>query len=159
TLSRWDEAEQFFTTALTINARLRARPLLARTQYEYAQMLSIHGQEDDFQRAEELLAQAFATAQELGLTQRLATVEALREEVRSTKSDPARTPNSPQPPVSNPQHPTPNIFRQEEDFWTLGYDGLTVQLPAAKGLYHLATLLREPGREFHVFDLLAMTDL
>jgi hypothetical protein len=53
----------------------------------------------------------------------------------------------------------PNLFHQEEDFWTIAYDGLTVQLPAAKGLSHLAALLREPGREFHVFDLLAMTDL
>jgi hypothetical protein len=31
-------------------------------------------------------------------------------------------------------------------------------LRAAKGLQHIACLVREPGREFHVLDLLAMTD-
>jgi hypothetical protein len=33
-----------------------------------------------------------------------------------------------------------------------------VRLQDAKGLAHLACLLREPRREFHVLDLLAMTD-
>jgi len=33
-----------------------------------------------------------------------------------------------------------------------------VRLRDAKGLHHILCLLREPGREFHVMDLLAMTD-
>jgi hypothetical protein len=51
-----------------------------------------------------------------------------------------------------------NIFRQEGEFWTVWYGGLTVYLRDAKGLQHIACLLREPSREFHVLDLLAMTD-
>src|SRR5581483_10420764 len=35
---------------------------------------------------------------------------------------------------------------------------MVARLQGAKGVLHLVTLLREPHREFHVFDLLAMTD-
>jgi hypothetical protein len=73
-----------------------------------------------------------------------------------------RTPDSrvpsPQHPTPNTQSPVPNVFRQEGDYWTIGYEGTSVQLHDAKGLHHLVCLLREPGREFHVLDLLAMTD-
>jgi hypothetical protein len=51
-----------------------------------------------------------------------------------------------------------NIFRQEGEFWTVWYSRLAVYLRDAKGLRHIACLLREPGREFHTLDLLAMTD-
>ena len=40
----------------------------------------------------------------------------------------------------------------------MSYERVTVRLRDAKGFRHLATLLREPGREFHVVDLLAETD-
>ena len=50
-----------------------------------------------------------------------------------------------------------NIFRHEGAYWTLAYQGQLCRLKEAKGLHYLATLLRSPGREFHVADLAALT--
>jgi predicted component of type VI protein secretion system len=51
-----------------------------------------------------------------------------------------------------------NVFRQEGDYWTLAYEGAILRLKEAKGLRYLGQLLRHPGREFHVFDLVATSD-
>jgi tetratricopeptide (TPR) repeat protein len=47
----------------------------------------------------------------------------------------------------------PNIFRREGEYWSIGFDGETIRLRDAKGLHYIARLIREPGREFHVLDL------
>jgi hypothetical protein len=46
-----------------------------------------------------------------------------------------------------------SLFRREGEYWTIGYEGVVVRLRDAKGLRHLARLLADPGREFHVVDL------
>jgi tetratricopeptide (TPR) repeat protein len=46
-------------------------------------------------------------------------------------------------------------FRREGDYWSVTFDGRTVRLRDLKGLRYLARLLGEPGREIHVFDLVA----
>jgi DNA-binding NarL/FixJ family response regulator len=66
-LDCWDAAAQHFEDALTMNSKLGMRPFLARTQYRYGAMLLQRGQRSDRARALELLAQAQATAQELGM--------------------------------------------------------------------------------------------
>ena len=68
TLSRFDEAAAHFERALEVNARIRARPWLAYTQYEYARMLLARGEPDGSARARELLGEALATADRLGMT-------------------------------------------------------------------------------------------
>src|SRR5262245_49124550 len=45
------------------------------------------------------------------------------------------------------------LFRQEGEYWTLGYAGHLCRLKEARGLAHLAQLLRFPGIEFHALDL------
>jgi hypothetical protein len=59
---------------------------------------------------------------------------------------------------SGPRAQDSNLFRREGDYWTLRYHGESARVRDVKGLHHLVSLLREPGREFHVVDLLAMTD-
>ena len=49
-----------------------------------------------------------------------------------------------------------NIFRCDGDTRTVVFGGATVLLRDLKGLRYLARLLAEPGREFHVLDLVAM---
>jgi tetratricopeptide (TPR) repeat protein len=44
-------------------------------------------------------------------------------------------------------------IRREGDYWTVVFDGRTVRVRDTKGMHHLARLLAEPGREFHVLDL------
>src|ERR1700730_12324474 len=46
------------------------------------------------------------------------------------------------------------IFRKEGEYWTVGYKRKDSRLKDSKGLGYLAHLLRHPGVEFHVLDLL-----
>jgi pimeloyl-ACP methyl ester carboxylesterase len=48
-----------------------------------------------------------------------------------------------------------NVFRRDGEYWTVGHGGFVVTLRDTKGLRDLARLLAEPGREFHVLDLIA----
>src|SRR5215216_4149900 len=48
-----------------------------------------------------------------------------------------------------------NVFRREGDYWSVAFEGQTVRLRDLKGLRYLARLLGDPGREFHVRDLVA----
>ncbi|MFW5925838.1 MAG: hypothetical protein ACOCV4_06705, partial [Myxococcota bacterium] len=48
------------------------------------------------------------------------------------------------------------VFRREGDTRTITYGGTTVRLKDLKGMRYLERLLAEPGREFHVLDLVAV---
>ena len=48
-----------------------------------------------------------------------------------------------------------NVFRREGDYWSVIFDGRTVRIRDLKGMRYLARLLADPGREFHVLDLVA----
>ena len=48
-----------------------------------------------------------------------------------------------------------NVFRREGDYWSVVFEEHTVRLRDLKGLHYLARLLADPGREFHVLDLVA----
>jgi len=45
------------------------------------------------------------------------------------------------------------MFRREGELWTIAFEGNAFRLRDAKGLHYIAALLREPGRERHVLDL------
>jgi tetratricopeptide (TPR) repeat protein len=49
-----------------------------------------------------------------------------------------------------------NVFRREGDYWSVAFEGQTVRVRDLKGLRYLARLLADPGREFHVLDLVAV---
>ena len=48
-----------------------------------------------------------------------------------------------------------SLFLQHNDYWTIRYHGHAAFLKDSRGLHCLALLLRYPGREFHVSELLA----
>jgi hypothetical protein len=62
TMCRGVEAEKHFEVAMALNARMGARPWLAHTQYEYATMLLVRGQEGDREKAGVLLNEVLAAA-------------------------------------------------------------------------------------------------
>ncbi len=66
--SRFDEAATHFERALEMNGRLRAFPWKAHTEHDYARMLIERDQPRDRERAADLLEQALATAERLGMT-------------------------------------------------------------------------------------------
>jgi hypothetical protein len=47
------------------------------------------------------------------------------------------------------------LFLHQNDYWIIRYQGRTALLKSTRGLRCLAVLLHDPGREFHVRDLLS----
>lgn len=92
-MGRQGQAARHFEDALEMNARMGVRPILARTQYEYARMLLDRGRAGDQRRAAALLDQALACSEELGLeeSRRRMTAE-LRQ--RAAQPVPRRTSRS-----------------------------------------------------------------
>jgi tetratricopeptide (TPR) repeat protein len=70
TMSRWEVAERHFNEALAMKTRMGARPYLARTQYEYAEMLRARGQPEDRAKALARLDEALGIACEVGTQSR-----------------------------------------------------------------------------------------
>jgi DNA-binding winged helix-turn-helix (wHTH) protein len=64
---RFAEAQRHFEAALAMNARMGARPLVARVQCDYAGMLLDRGRSQDRRQARELLAACGALARDLGM--------------------------------------------------------------------------------------------
>jgi hypothetical protein len=67
-------------------------------------------------------------------------------------------PNAKNPPGLPPQSAeeppaVKGIFRNDGDFWTVGYGEKVSQLKDSTGFRYIAYLLRYPGTEFHVLDL------
>jgi tetratricopeptide (TPR) repeat protein len=48
-----------------------------------------------------------------------------------------------------------NTFHREGEYWSLVFEGRLARVRDSKGLQYLSRLLAEPGREFHVLDLVA----
>ena len=48
-----------------------------------------------------------------------------------------------------------SFFLLQGEYWMIRYQGQTTILKATRGLHCLAVLLHDPGREFHVMDLLS----
>jgi len=48
-----------------------------------------------------------------------------------------------------------SLFLRQNDYWIIRYHGHTAFLKSTRGLRCLAAMLRNPGREFHVRELLA----
>jgi tetratricopeptide (TPR) repeat protein len=55
--------------------------------------------------------------------------------------------------ASGPHRHTENVFRHEGEYWSVVFEGHTARLRDVKGVRYLARLLADPGREFHVVDL------
>jgi hypothetical protein len=47
------------------------------------------------------------------------------------------------------------LFLLQNHYWTIRYNGHAASFRSTLGLHYLAVLLRHPGREFHVRDLVA----
>ncbi|NOT54654.1 MAG: hypothetical protein HOP18_08635, partial [Deltaproteobacteria bacterium] len=168
-LERWDEAEHHFAFAIDRNLWMGARPRLAHTQYSYARMLRTRNQDGDEDKAEALLSQAFAAAQELGMTGLEGKIHELRgqewrvvegqgsglAEHAPREAEMISAPILPLQRVLPSQSPAPNVFRKEGDYWVIAYQETSFRLRHLRGLDYIAHLLRHPDVEFLALDLLA----
>jgi class 3 adenylate cyclase len=87
TMEHWDEAANHFERAMEMHSNMGARPYLAYTEHEYADMLLRRGGEGDREKALELVAEALDTAQELGM--KTLVERALALKLRAQGIDPA----------------------------------------------------------------------
>ena len=87
TAGRLDEADSHFKAALEANERMGARPFLARTQYKYARMLLKRGEDGDAESAQQLLAKALKTAEEIGMAKLVSDIVALKLELQGVTID------------------------------------------------------------------------
>jgi tetratricopeptide (TPR) repeat protein len=142
TLGRWEEAERHFQLAMQQSTRLGAPAIMARVLYEHSRMLAARGEEADLPSAAKLLAQAEGICRELDLPGVGDRVAALAASIH-----PGRRVAGAGPSASGA------VFRREGDYWTVAYAGQTARLRDVKGLRYLACLLRRPGREVHVLEL------
>jgi DNA-binding SARP family transcriptional activator len=67
-LSRFQDAARHFEQALKMNAQIKSPLWIAYTQHDYARMLLLRNGPTDNERARQLVNQALATAEGLGLT-------------------------------------------------------------------------------------------
>jgi class 3 adenylate cyclase len=91
TMERWPEAEQHFQYALEVHMKMGARLWVPWTQFQYAEMLLRRNDAGDRKKALSLLAQALATAQELGLKALLERALALKLKAQGLSSTDVKT--------------------------------------------------------------------
>lgn len=78
TMSRWEEAGIHFEEALRMEAKMRSRTFLANTQQDYGAMLLARDYPGDRKKAHEILDQALAIAEELGMKGVIKDAQALK---------------------------------------------------------------------------------
>ena len=107
---------------------------------EYGRTLLARGQAGDRHRALELLDQALAAADALGMAAVAGGARALQatQAAATSQRGPA---DAARPEVAG------TVFRREGEYWTVAYEGSVVRLKDTKGLRHLARLLAHPARE------------
>ena len=83
---------------------------------------------------------------------------------RGTAGLRAASPSAAELPCSLPVDPTQGVrpaekglLRKEGEYWTIGYGSRVFRLKESKGLAYLAQLLRFPGTDVHVLDLVGGT--
>ncbi|MGI8776515.1 MAG: AAA family ATPase [Acidimicrobiales bacterium] len=140
-LGRWDDADAHFRQALAANEAAGAPLLVAHTRRQWSALLRASDVDDDWERGLDLLLGAEAIYRRLG-------VDRLADEARHLLA------RSHEPPASE-RAGADNAFRRQGDGWVLSYGGMEVRVAESLGMHDLAALLANPGRSFHVTDLVA----
>ena len=136
-----DEALRHLDAALEQSAALGAQPHRARTLVAQAYAHAERGAADPARR---LLDEAAAIALPCGMDALVRRIDALRSDI-----DGGRMPSRGRAAAPDARA----VLRCEGDYWTVAHAGQLARVRDAKGLHYLRVLLRDPGREFHVLDL------
>jgi AAA ATPase domain len=110
-----------------------ARPAMVRIRLDHARMLLESGSGAERARAGELLDEAQAGAEELGMDALLEWIAAARER------------SGPRPARAGEQLEA--RLHREGDVWRFDFDGRAIHMRDSKGVRHLAVLLGAPGVE------------
>jgi hypothetical protein len=129
-----EAAERHYREAISCHRRLGARPMLARTQHDYAQLLHRRGGPHT-PAASAALTEARAIIADCGITR-------LPDGIDLQKDG----------------QPGPDVLTmiREEGFWLIGYAGGHQRVPDSLGLRYLHLLVRNPGLELAATDLVRL---
>jgi hypothetical protein len=132
---RPQDAERHFRDAVAQARRMRSRPFLTEALSLLASLkLSMDRRGEERDRVANMLAEAQASARELGLAGASARIARLMTKLAGRGGG-------------------ANVFRHDGDFWTVRYRNRELRLKDGKGPRYLAILLAASGREFHVLQL------
>ena len=150
-LEQWDEACAYFEDAIARCRRLGARPLLARTEYEYGRALLTRGDRD---RARPLIVSARKAAEDLGMQGLVRFADAKLAEIGAAPiAAEAKLAAASAPAAAKAPGAAPFSFVCEGEYWAVTHAGTTFRLKDSLGIQYLVRLLETPGREIHVLDL------
>jgi hypothetical protein len=142
-LGRIGDAERHFEEAIVVNERMGARPWAAHSRCDLARLLLERNGPGDRRRASELVADARATAEELGIVALITRLEQLDGGHDLSHASTGGTGHG-------------AVFRREGEYWSVMFEGRSVRVRDSKGMRYLAALLAGAGREHHVLDLVGM---
>jgi len=159
TLGRADEAVSRYQHALEANLGMGARPWAAFTRYRYAETLLARSRGGDRERGIALLAEACREARDMEMPALAAAAERVASEAESSVGIAAaatvRGDDTAGALARASGAAGPSIFRREGEYWVVALNGRTARMRDARGLAHIARLLRDGGREVHVLELAA----
>lgn len=145
TMGNRAQAVRHFADALVMNRRMGALPHVAATLYDHAAIL-VRGtpSSSEVRHAGELCREALAIARELGME----GLEARCGDLLAAC-----------PSLIGPDDALPReefaLFNRGA-FWVLSNDGREIVVKHRKGLHYVAELLRNPDRDIHTRDLVAL---
>jgi len=158
---RHSKALEHLAAARLSATRDGARTSLARIDVEQATVLLACPEAEARERACELLAQAAADCQAMGLTALLARVGELRAQLAASPRAPSQRRVSEPVPAAGPVSPGDapvTTMRRLGDVWMIERDGRQLHISDGRGVRLLALLLERPGKEVHSLDLVAAVD-
>lgn len=127
TMGQHSLAREHFEAGLALDRRLGARLWMAQAMFWEVQAMRRVGDPDET-RANRLLDQSRALAEELGLEHLLADIGA------GARADHA-------------------VFLRDESGWLVGWGSSRTRFADARGMTIIARLIEHPGDEFHVLEL------
>ena len=142
---RYSEAIELLEDAERDAERVGARLWAVRSTVDRAQVLVERDEPGDRALARDLIEAALPTCRALGL----AAIERQARAVEDSLDSDRRPVVSVSSPSLGARRAT---FRRDGEVWSIGSERI-VRLRHSKGLLYLSRLIAEPGREFHVLDL------
>jgi hypothetical protein len=145
-----DAADRWFADAIARYEASGAKPFIAETLVSRAGAWVEAGSRATAERlswAQQMLESAVAIATDVGMPVCTARAKSLLAALAGEPSTLGREPQA--------EEDRAYVLRQEGDYWVVGASPGSVRLRDSKGLRYLAELVRAPGRDIHVLDLLS----